>query len=379
MKPPLRLRRPPRFDRAGERFGRWHILGRIERGAIANRRVRPAHTLDATLRDLDQSRLEDIEVEVFMQTPLDFLNRFRVELRTSGIRFAITSGMACVHYGLQQTTKDSDWIVPPDQVDMLRGLFVRHEASPPPWTVRYRSIFGAPLESEWIAGGWTSHLSVRTEGGGPDHHVDFFGRPPRVRHWNADPSDPDFADRDTVTRMKKTDRDRDWPIVGGLAAQSFARNDSHAVLHLQAVEPLRRAWAATPTGAREAASTARPLLAAIDRTADDDRLEFLVRAERIVWEAVNRGRYGLYQTAWKAFYRRWQRAEDCPWPKSMPFAEQHALVVTAARRHDLPPTPLTPAARVAIYQAGLARAAVLANLEPNEIAKLAPPIEEMLP
>lgn len=240
-----------------------------------------------------------------MQTPLDFLNRFRVELRTSGIRFAITSGMACVHYGLQQTTKDSDWIVPPDQVDMLRGLFVRHEASPPPWTVRYRSIFGAPLESEWIAGGWTSHLSVRTEGGGPDHHVDFFGRPPRVRHWNADPSDPDFADRDTVTRMKKTDRDRDWPIVGGLAAQSFARNDSHAVLHLQ--------------------------------------------------------------------------AEDCPWPKSMPFAEQHALVVTAARRHDLPPTPLTPAARVAIYQAGLARAAVLANLEPNEIAKLAPPIEEMLP
>lgn len=42
-----------------------------------------------------------------MQTPLDFLNMFRIELRASGIRFAITSGMACVHYGLQQTTKDS--------------------------------------------------------------------------------------------------------------------------------------------------------------------------------------------------------------------------------------------------------------------------------
>lgn len=327
----------------------------------------------------DDVRIENAGIEVFMQTPLDFLNTLRVDLRTSGIRFAITSGMACVHYGLQQTTKDSDWIVPPDQAEGVRNLFIRHEASLPPWVVRYRSIFAAPLEAEWIAGGWTSHLSVRTEGGGPDHHVDFFGRPPRVKHWTADASDPDFADRDTVTRMKKTDRDRDWPIVGGLASQSFARNDSQAVLHLQAVAPLRRAWATTPFAARETACTARPLLAAIDRTANDDRLEFLVRAERIVWESVNRGRYGLYQTAWKAFYRRWQQAEDCPWPRSMAFADQHAFVVEAARRHDLPPAPLTAGARVAVYEAGLARAAVLANLEPSEIATLAPPIEEMLP
>ncbi len=330
-------------------------------------------------RSLDGVPAENAGIEVFMQTPLDFLNTLRIDLRASGIRFAITSGMACVHYGLQQTTKDSDWIVPPDQAEGVRSLFIRHEASLPPWVVRYRSIFGAPLEAEWFAGGWTSHLSVRTEGGGPDHHVDFFGRPPRVKHWTADAADPDFADRDTVARMKKTDRDRDWPIVGGLASQSFARNESQAVLHLQAVEPLRRAWATLPFAAREPACAARPLLAAIDRTADNDRLEFLVRAERIVWESVNRGRYGLYQTAWKAFYRRWQQAEDCPWPRSMPFADQHAFVVEAARRHELPPAPLTAPARVAVYEAGLARAAVLANLEPSEIATLAPPIEEMLP
>jgi hypothetical protein len=53
------------------------------------------------------------------------------------------------------------------QVEKVRSLFVRHEASLPPWAVRYRSIFGAPLEAEWLAGGWTSHLSVRTEGGAP--------------------------------------------------------------------------------------------------------------------------------------------------------------------------------------------------------------------
>jgi len=63
----------------------------------------------------------------------------------------------------------------------------------------------------------------------------------------------------------------------------------------------------------------------------------------------------------------------------MAFADQHALVVAAARRYDLPPAPLTAATRATIYEAGLVRAAVLANLEPSEIAALAPPIEEMLP
>jgi len=86
-----------------------------------------------------------------MQSPLEFLDHFRADLRAAGIRFAITSGMACVRYGLQQTTKDSDWILPPEQVDALRGLLVRRERSMPPWVVRYRSIFGAPLDAAWIA------------------------------------------------------------------------------------------------------------------------------------------------------------------------------------------------------------------------------------
>lgn len=314
-----------------------------------------------------------------MQSPLEFLDTFRGDLRSGGLRFAITSGMACVRYGLRQTTKASEWIVPPEQAEMLRGLLARREGGLPGWAIRYRSIFGAPLEAEWLSGGWTSHLAIRTEAAGSDHHLDFFGKPPRVKAWQTDPVETDFADRDTVTRMKKTDRDKDWPIVGGLAAQSFARGDRKALLHLLAVEPLRRAWSATPAAERDVAIAIRPLLAAIDRTADDLRLEFLVRAERLVWEAVNRGRYGLYQSTWKAFYRRWQGAEDCPWPRSGPFAEQHDAIVAAARRHGLPPAPLTPAARVAIYEAGLSRAAVLANLEPARLAAVAPPIDEVLP
>jgi hypothetical protein len=76
-----------------------------------------------------------------VSAPLDFVKRFAAELRRSGIRFAITSGMACVHYGLQQTTKDSDWIIAPEELDRFRELLGRFECEMPPWRVAYRPIF----------------------------------------------------------------------------------------------------------------------------------------------------------------------------------------------------------------------------------------------
>lgn len=314
-----------------------------------------------------------------MQTPLEFLEVFRHEMRAAGIPFAITSGMACIRYGLQQTTKDSDWIVPAEELPRLRGLFEECERRLPPWVVQYRPIFGAPFEAGWLEGGWSSHIFIRTVGGGPDHHLDFFCRPPRAAAWRQDPEEPDFADRDTVTRMKKTDRDKDWPIVGGLAAQTFARGDTAAVLHLRDAATLRGAWSTTPASERPRAIAARPLLASIHDGGEDLRLEFLLRAERLVWEAVNRHRYAVYQHAWKAWYRRWQKAADWPWPVSEPFAAQHQRIVAAAHKHELPMTPLTAAVRSDVYARGLAEAAILANLEADRLQAIAPPIEEVLP
>lgn len=85
--------------------------------------------------------------------------------------------MACIRYGLQQTTKDSDWIVAAVELVKLRGLFERCERRLPPWVVQYRPIFGAPFEAAWLDGGWSSRIFIRTMGGGPDHHRDFFCHP----------------------------------------------------------------------------------------------------------------------------------------------------------------------------------------------------------
>ena len=314
-----------------------------------------------------------------MQTPLEFLDVFRHALRAAGIPFAITSGMACVRCGLQQTTKDSDWLVAAAELPKLRGLLERCERGLPPWVVQYRPIFGAPCEAAWLEGGWSTHIFIRTVGGGPDHHLDFFCRPPRTAAWRHDPEDPDFADRDTVTRMKKTDRDKDWPIVGGLAAQAFARGDTSAVLHLRDASTLRRAWSMTPAAERARAITARPLLGSLDACPEDLRLEFLLRAERLVWEAVNRHRYAIYQDAWKVWYRRWQKGADWPWPVSEPFVAQHERIVAAAHDHGLPMTPLADGVRDAVYARGLADAAILANIEADRLQAIAPPIEEVLP
>src|SRR5436190_22709803 len=95
-----------------------------------------------------------------MSAPFDFLKLFARRLRAANIHFFITSGMACVHYGLQQTTKDSDWIVEPEDVGRFRELLSSLETETPAWRVRYRPIFGAPLEREYLAHGWTSHLLV---------------------------------------------------------------------------------------------------------------------------------------------------------------------------------------------------------------------------
>lgn len=64
---------------------------------------------------------------VSMSVPLDFRKNLAGELREAVIPFAITSGMAGVHGGVQETTKDSDWIIPDDSLDRLRTMLSRLE------------------------------------------------------------------------------------------------------------------------------------------------------------------------------------------------------------------------------------------------------------
>jgi len=316
-----------------------------------------------------------------MSDPIAFYRSFQSLLRGRAITGVLTSGMACVEYGIQQNTKDTDWIVAPGDIDRLVALFGELErgVSGGNWRVSYRGLFGAPLDAEYLDGGWTSHLAAFDRPESAERHLDFFGRPPRVGEtWRTD-AVAGIASRDIVARMKKTDRPKDWPLVNALAIQAFYSGDSRAVLHLREPEILRDAWRQATTATRAAAIPERPLLRALD-SSDDLRLERLLLVEEMLWQCVNRERYLVYQRAWKDFYRSWQQDRVGEWPTSEPFLQQHRRVCDAVRQHGLPPAPLgTDASRQAVFDRGRERAAAIVAATPQEMQTVAMPLGTILP
>jgi hypothetical protein len=313
-----------------------------------------------------------------MGEPLGFLQHFRDLLRTRSIRFAITSGMACVHYGIQQTTKDTDWIVDPGHLDRLRALLRDQQRNVPPWRVAYRTVFGAPLHESWMRHGWTSHILVQETALAAEQHLDFFARPPRVATWA--PTADGFADRDLVAHMKRTDRERDWPIIDGLGWQIAASGGSlaSALLHVQSPSRLQAVWQQASASERAAAAERRPLLRRLADETDSDRLEAWVRLERLVWQCINRERYGRYQEAWKAFYRRWRAEPDWSWPTAEPFEVQHERLVAAAQRHGLVQDPLAGVDDARLCEAAINKAATVSFASVEQLRSVAPGPKEIL-
>ncbi len=144
-----------------------------------------------------------------MSTPLEFLKVFAARLSQARVGYAITSGMACVFYGLQQTTKDSDLVIALNDLPRFLELLGDLEHEMPPWRVSYRVVFGAPLKADYMAHGWTSHFSLWDRADSYEHHVDLFCKPPRVARVETGPENDAFASRHMVAQMKHTDRERD--------------------------------------------------------------------------------------------------------------------------------------------------------------------------
>jgi hypothetical protein len=281
-----------------------------------------------------------------------------------------------VHYGIQQTTKDSDWILAPEDLEKLRTMLSEWESSGA-WRTAYRAICGAPLEACYLEHGWTSHVAATEAGEAGEHHVDLFGKAPRVQCLERDEDDPDFASRHVVAQMKKTDRDKDWPVVFACGRQMGEQGDWRGVLHLQDAGWLARAWPSVPEPMRSELIRQRPLLAMID--SQPQRVRRAIVIERMLWVTVNRARYTCYQRAWLQFYRRWRSEPGMEWPLLAPFALQHDVLREASRRHALPTHPLDDDARHAALSQAWADTAEIMAANAAEIEQIAPPPEILLP
>lgn len=316
-----------------------------------------------------------------VSAPLDFLKIFAAQLRGAGIEFAITSGMACVHYGLQQTTKDSDWIIPHEDLDKLRAMFVRLEGELPPWRVSYRQICGAPLDAEWMQHGWTSHLSIWDTAGSVEHKVDIFSKPPRVKPEEMSVDPDGWVSRHVVAQMKKTDRDKDWPIVDGLGRWLWGKRIETGLLHITDLAELRAASNQAAPPARERMAVRRPLLRLLaqEPPVSDAELRLMVALERMVWERVNEKRHSRFTRSWRHFYRAWRREENWRWPTEEPFERQHQRLAQAAHRHALPANPLAEISREELVGAAVQELRSGDRFSEKDIAAVLPPVAELLP
>jgi len=202
-----------------------------------------------------------------------------------GPAVALASGQAVVFYRVAIMSKDGDWVIreEPDACARVLGVLEERRA----W---YRP--GAPLDVRWLSGGWSSHFEYR-DAQGRRVRCDFFSRPPRVSRAALDrvfASAPDplvAVDVESLIRMKQTQREKDYAVIGALATRLPADREVRLT-----TDP-DRLLALAPAHGR---GIARPAVQAA-LTGDRDAVVVALARERDAQQLADRARLDAYAAA----------------------------------------------------------------------------------
>lgn len=253
------------------------------------------------------------ELETFY---LDLVSR----ARSKGVTCAITSGMACVHYGVAQTTKDCDLLCDPEAADTFLDLIenTRLKGVAP----IYRGNLSPPMDKRWLIGGWTSHFYWPTPGE-DGAYLDVFGIPPRASSPWQNEIEGFYSGRHTVAEMKRTDRDKDWPFATALGEQMLEAGNPKGWLHIFSSETLISMQKERPIPPDLFES--RPVLRLLKE--GDSRLRGAIHAERVFWSEVDRARISVIRAALRPYVVAVRKFQI---PKDAPLREQHEIRVQVA-------------------------------------------------
>jgi hypothetical protein len=247
-----------------------------------------------------------------------------------GITCAITSGMACVHFGVAATTMDCDVLCKPEEADAfralvgstsLRGLFPN-----------YRGNISPPLDARWLKGGWTSHFTWKTK---PDETcLDIFGIAPRGSSAWENQLAGFYAEPNVVAEMKRTNREKDWPFATALGGLMLINNDLKGWLHLHDPEVLRTCLGSGPPP--EEIYGMRPILrlAPFNETL---RVKRLLLAEREFWRELDQIRIRIFQQYLRPYTSAVRKT--IAGRKDLSLDQNHEIRILAAERF-LPCQPL---------------------------------------
>ncbi len=242
-------------------------------------------------------------------------------------RAILSSGQAVVYYQLAMMSKDGDWILREDAETLDSVLEVLEERG-----ARYR--FGAPLDLPWMRGGWSSHFEFRHTG--MRIRTDFVTRPPRIseedlgRMWDSSPrEDLQVIDLRALADIKKTNREKDYAIIGDLARRMASIRDQ--LLFSRSARDLIRLAEEEPELVQELKEQ-RGLLGVVAKGRDE--LEVALDAERRSLMRANEHRLERYLAASGKWRAKWK--EIVAETGSLDLREAHRIIVRKAA--DLLPT-----------------------------------------
>jgi hypothetical protein len=238
------------------------------------------------------------------------------------LRALISSGQAVVLHGFAMMSKDGDWIIREDSecLDHILQVLEQYGAA-------YR--FGAPLDSRWLGGAWSSHFEfVR---GAMRVRTDFVSRPPRLKLDEVEALFPALSGHELpfvplreLAELKKTNREKDYAVIGELAR---AMNDVDSqLLYSRSARDLLSLAEKFPERLRRA----RELRPALDQlAAGREALEAALDAERRVLMRTNEARLSAYLEASRQWSGLWPSVSREIEGKRL--REAHSIVCSRAK------------------------------------------------
>ena len=243
------------------------------------------------------------------------------EFNASKLRAVLSSGQAVVLHRLAIMSKDGDWILRESEEALNHVLSVLAHRS-----ARYR--FGAPLDIRWMRGGWSSHFEFRYQA--LRVRADFVTRPPRVTPedmenlWSEQECrNIPFVNARLLAELKKTNREKDYAIIGELARA--LTNPEDQLLLSRSARDLIKLASKHPDLVRELIP-GRPILAATGNGVDS--LETALDAERRELIHANERRLLRYMHAAEPWAEIWPKVANEI--AHLPLPEEHKVVVAYA-------------------------------------------------
>jgi hypothetical protein len=243
------------------------------------------------------------------------------EFNKGRLRAILSSGQAVVFHRLAVMSKDGDWILREDQEALAHVISVLAARN-----ARYR--FGAPLDKRWMVGGWSTHLEFRHES--LRIRTDFVTRPPRLpaerlaAMWREQEGlDLPFVNASDLAELKKTNREKDYAVIGELAR--LTPNVTDQLLLSRSARDLA-ALARKYPELIDQLKPRRPVLGMI--AGGVENLEAVLDAERRMLMHANEKRLAAYMAAAEPWAVTWREVEREI--TELPLNEAHSIVVARA-------------------------------------------------